>query len=405
MLLDVIGYNSWAKFEFIFTASFPHKMNVSICKSPLDQTAADAIVVGLFVDEKLAGAAADADRATDGLLTKLIEREEITGNKFELTTLLAPPGIAAEQLLVLGLGERKKFNAGVAYRTSAAAAKHLAGKARAKVAYFLGDISAEQTQSAIAGALVGCQGQDIYRAKKKQHPFGELLWATSDGLAGRDEATIGRGQILGESMNLTRRLVNEPPQEIYPETFAARADEVAKQCGLECEIWDQGRLEKERCGSLLAVARGSDRPPRLVILRYKGGKAGAPTLALVGKGVTFDSGGLSLKPSDSMLTMKCDMAGAATVLGAMYAIAKLKLPINVVALMGLVENMTGPAAYKLGDVLTARNGRTIEVHNTDAEGRLVLADVLCVTVDYRSCHAHRGMRRCIRNGNGWGDDK
>ena len=182
-------------------------------------------------------------------------------------------------------------------------------------------------------------------------------------------------------MNLTRHLVNEPPDNIYPETFAARAAEVAKAAGLECEIWDQPRLEKERCGSLLAVARGSSRPPRLVILRYRGGKPNAPTLALVGKGVTFDSGGLSLKPSDGMLTMKCDMAGAATVLGAMQAIACLKLPVNIVGLVGLVENMTGPAAFKLGDVLTARSGRTIEVHNTDAEGRLVLADVLNVALD------------------------
>ncbi len=162
-----------------------------------------------------------------------------------------------------------------------------------------------------------------------------------------------------------------------------RLREVAKANGLECEIWDQARLEHERCGSLLAVARGSSRPPRLVILRYTGTKTDAPMLALVGKGVTFDSGGLSLKPTDSMLTMKCDMAGAATVLGAMQAIARLKLPINVVGLMGLVENMTGPAAFKLGDVLTARSGRTIEVHNTDAEGRLVLADVLNVALDQK----------------------
>jgi leucyl aminopeptidase len=131
----------------------------------------------------------------------------------------------------------------------------------------------------------------------------------------------------------------------------------------------------------LAVARGSNRPPRLVILRYRGGAADAPTLGIVGKGVTFDSGGLSLKTPEGMLTMKCDMAGAATMLAAMQAIARLKLCANVVGLAGLVENMTGPGAYKLGDVLHARSGKTIEVHNTDAEGRLVLADVLNVAVE------------------------
>jgi leucyl aminopeptidase len=355
-------------------------MNIKHCQSPLAQTAADAVVLGLFANEKPSDAKAPpavaaADKATDGLLSKLIQREEISGKKSELTTLFSPPGIAAGQVLVVGLGEREKFDADGAFRAAAAAAKQLAGKKRATVAFFLGDMKADQTEAAVAGAIVGCQGQDLYRAEKKRLPFEDILWS------GSDEKTIANGAALGESMNLTRRLVNEPPDNIYPETFAARAAEVAKANGLECEIWDQARLEKERCGSLLAVARGSSRPPRLVILRYRGAKPDASTLALVGKGVTFDSGGLSLKPTDSMLTMKCDMAGAATVLGAMQAIARLKLPINVVGLMGLVENMTGPAAYKLGDVLTARSGRTIEVHNTDAEGRLVLADVLNVALD------------------------
>jgi len=149
------------------------------------------------------------------------------------------------------------------------------------------------------------------------------------------------------------------------------------------EVWDRARLTAERCGSLLAVGRGSDREERLVILKYSGGPASSPPLALVGKGVTFDSGGLSIKPTDGMKTMKCDMAGAATVLGAMQAIAKLKLPINVIGLCGLVENMLGGSAFKLGDVLHARSGKTIEVLNTDAEGRLVLADVLDVALQHQ----------------------
>jgi leucyl aminopeptidase len=146
-------------------------------------------------------------------------------------------------------------------------------------------------------------------------------------------------------------------------------------------VWDEKRLESERCGSLLAVARGSQRPPRLVQIEYRGGKPGDAPIALVGKGVTFDSGGLSLKPTDSMTTMKCDMAGAAAVLATLAAAARLKLPVNIVGLMGLVENMPSGTAMKLGDVLTARSGKTIEVLNTDAEGRLVLADVLNVALD------------------------
>ncbi len=224
-------------------------------------------------------------------------------------------------------------------------------------------------------ALVGCQGQDLYRAEKKRYPFARLLWS------GRHAGALKTGQIIGESINLTRGLVNSPADVIYPETFAERAIEVAGSCGLEIDVWDEKKLAAERCGALLAVAQGSSRPARLVILRHNGGSAKSPTLGIVGKGVTFDSGGLSLKPSDAMLTMKCDKAGACTMLGAMQAIARLKLPVNVIGIAGLVENMTGPAAMKLGDVLVARNGRTIEVHNTDAEGRLVLADALAVAID------------------------
>jgi leucyl aminopeptidase len=221
---------------------------------------------------------------------------------------------------------------------------------------------------------MGCQGQDLYRTEKKRYPFGDVMWA------GASQHSLTAGRVLGESINLARRLVNQPPQELYPETFAALAAETAEDVGLAVELWDHDRLERERCGALLAVAQGSARPPRLVILRHRGGQPDGAPLAFVGKGVTFDSGGLSLKPNDSMKTMKCDMAGAATVLAAMAAIARLKLPVNAVGLMGLVENMPSGTAMKLGDVLRARNGKSIEVMNTDAEGRLVLADVLDVTV-------------------------
>jgi leucyl aminopeptidase len=179
---------------------------------------------------------------------------------------------------------------------------------------------------------------------------------------------------------LARRLVNHPPNIIYPEAFVEIAEQACRESGLAYEVWDEKRLEDERCGSMLAVARGSDRPPRLLILRYKG--ADHAPLAIVGKGVTFDSGGLSLKPPDNMKTMKCDMAGAATTLATMQAIAALRLPVHVIGFAGLVENLISGSAYKVGDVLTARSGKTIEVLNTDAEGRLVLADVLDVALGF-----------------------
>jgi leucyl aminopeptidase len=351
-------------------------MQIGFSTTPLADFDADAIVVPLFSDSTSLGPIAEVDRATGGLVTRLIEQKELTGKKYELVPLLAPAGIKARQVLIVGLGDGDKLDTMTAYRASAAASRHLAGKERGRVAFYLGDaIRPEQQEHAIAGAIVGCQGQDLYRSERKRHPFSELQFA------GGNESSIPAGSILGESVNLARRLVNEPPQEIYPESFAAHAREVAQSCGLEIDIWDEKRLDQERCGSLLAVARGSSRPPRLVTLRYRGAATNAPSLAIVGKGVTFDSGGLSLKTPEGMLTMKCDMAGAATMLGAMQAIAQLKLPCNVVGLAGLVENMTGPNAYKLGDILHTRAGKTIEVHNTDAEGRLVLADVLNVAVE------------------------
>ena len=171
-----------------------------------------------------------------------------------------------------------------------------------------------------------------------------------------------------------------PPCDLYPETFATAAADLGRMTGFEVEVWDESRLAAERMGSLLGVAQGSHRPPRLAILRYTG-NPGGPTLGLVGKGVTFDSGGLSLKTTEHMVDMKCDMAGAAAVLAGVQAIAELKLPVNVLGVMALVENMPSGKALKLGDVLTARNGKTIEVLNTDAEGRLILADALCYAAE------------------------
>jgi leucyl aminopeptidase len=345
--------------------------------SRANETEADAIAVGVFEDTPLGEAAAAVDSALGGAIRSLQGRKEFTSRSYEMAPLLVSVG-RARQVLVVGLGKRDEFDAGSAFRAASAAARHLAGKPRAAVALFLDEgWPAEWTENGVCGAINGCEGQDLYRAEKSRHPFGTLAWS------GGDNEAIAKGRILGDAMNLTRRLVNEPADEIYPETFAERAAEMAGRNGIEVEIWDQPRLEAERCGALLAVAKGSSRPPRIVALRYHGAAKGAPTLAIVGKGVTFDSGGLSLKTPEGMFTMKCDKAGASTMVGAMQAIAQLKLPINVLGIAGLVENMTGPAAMKLGDVLRARNGKTIEVHNTDAEGRLVLADLLSLVVEWK----------------------
>lgn len=340
-------------------------------------TPCDALVLFLVEGGVGAGVAAEIDRATGGLLARLATAGELTGKRYECVPVLAAPGVAAGQLVVIGLGGRETVDAGVIHRAAATAARHLAGRPRAKVTFAAEAWwSPRQVEEAVAGAAVGMVGQDIYRAERKRTPFGTTAWL------GAPADAVAAGAAIAAGVNLARRLVNESPDDMYPESFAEEAAAVAGRAGLEIEIWDEERLRRERCHAILAVGRGSTRPPRLVILRHRGVKGrgvdAGPDLALVGKGVTFDSGGLSLKPSDSMLTMKMDMSGGAAVLAAIATIAALKVPLDVVAAVGLVENMTGPSAYKLGDVITARSGTTIEVHNTDAEGRIVLADVLDV---------------------------
>jgi leucyl aminopeptidase len=339
-----------------------------------DTIVADVLVVFMTEGGVAAGMAAEVDRATGGLLTRLADSGDVSGKRYECVPLLAPPGLQVGQLLVVGLGKREDVDLGTCFRAAASAARLIAARPRAKVVFLAescwDDAQAEQ---AVAGGIAGMVGQDLYRAEKKRTPFGETLWI------GISTEIVARGAILGDGVNLARRLVNLPPDDLYPESFAEQAATVASHTGMQIEIWDEDRLAHEGCRAMLAVGRGSARPPRLVLLTYRGrGGDAPPDLALVGKGVTFDSGGLSLKPSEGMLTMKCDMAGGATMLAAAATIATLKLPINLVAAIGLVENMTGPAAYKLGDVITARSGTTIEIHNTDAEGRVVLADVLDV---------------------------
>lgn len=333
----------------------------------------DAVVLGVFCDGPLSESARAIDVATGGLLSDLRERGEFTGKLAEMLPLYRLSGVRSPLVLVVGMGKQAEMGPTAAGRAAGAAAKWLAAKQRNSAAFYLAEgIDPRLAEIMIAAAVVGGAGQDLYRAQRNRHAVHEISWPSVA------EEIRNSGIILGEACNLTRLAVNQPPNKLFPESFAAEAARIAKENGLDCEIWDAIRLNQERCGSLLAVAQGSSNPPRLVILSYQGAAREKPILGLVGKGVTFDSGGLSLKPTEGMTTMKCDMAGAATVLGAMQAIARLKLPINVLGLLGLVENMPSGNCLKLGDVLTARSGKTIEVLNTDAEGRLVLADVLDV---------------------------
>ena len=321
-------------------------MNVSSAPSIVSAESnldAEVVICGVGSDLKLGPVATKLDELTGNAIQRLIECEEITGKLCEKTIVLSPSGLAASHLVVIGLGDEPSISQ--AFRAAAVAMKAVSGKQRGRVLYAFDEgWTAEQCQAAVAGSVVGSAGQDLYRDKKKRFAPETVLWS------GFADEVCQQGADLGQSVNLTRRLVNTPAGDMYPESFADEALVVAEELGLGIEIWDEKKLHAERCESLLAVARAAGRAPRLVIMKYRGGSDESVPLALVGKGVTFDSGGLSLKSSDGMKTMKCDMAGAATVLGAMRAIAMQKLPLNVIGIMGLVENMVGPDSYKLGDV-------------------------------------------------------
>jgi leucyl aminopeptidase len=353
-------------------------MNIRFENAAWKDVAADWLVVPVTEGAELADWLHGLDEAAGGLVRRLQERGDLTGKAGDLCPVLSTTGVAADRLLFVGTGPAGEIDLARLERSVRAALRHVTTKPDRRVAVAwptARDIApADVVRSLAIAAEVAGVGQAVYQSERPRHPLKELviLHEGSDEL----KRAANVGMVLGESINLTRDLVNRCADEIFPAAVADRARAVAEKFGLNCEVLKPDRIESERMGALLAVAKGSDKPPRVVVLGHLGGGTGAPTLALVGKGVCFDSGGLSIKPSEGMNTMKGDMAGAATVLGAMAAIARLKLPVNVVGYLGLVENMISGSSYKLGDVLTARNGVTIEVLNTDAEGRLVLADVL-----------------------------
>jgi leucyl aminopeptidase len=364
-------------------------MRLTLQSAPLTEIVSDWLVVPVWEKEPLTGAAQELDARLGGVLAKLREQGDVAGKAKELTPLFQSADLAAKRVLLLGLGQRSNADFASLLACTAAAAKMLSTRPAGSVAMRLPDGVPTLTADAVVRACAhgfyqGSSTAGIRKSAMERTPPQEVCFVAGSVDSSLQDA-VKRVEIEGRATNLARELVNLPPCDLYPETFAERARDVATKTGLDLQVFDEQQLVVERMNSLLAVARGSDRPPRLVVLQHRRG-GDRPTLALVGKGVTFDSGGLSLKTTDQMVDMKCDMAGAAAVLAAMQAIAELQLPVNVLGVMALVENMPSGKAMKLGDVLRARNGKTIEVLNTDAEGRLILADALAYAVDRKAAH-------------------
>lgn len=370
-------------------------MEINFSNQPIKDVACDGLVVGVTYQQAdkrtpvFSQAARAVDDALGGLLQELFASGEFKGEAGELTTVHTMGKLATPRVVFAGLGKQEKLQTLAILRAYGAAARHLqqAGARDIALASLLEDASLDmetQTQATIEGALLGIytfkkyQKTDAYGNGRGINKISVLADAADHA---RLQSALKRAVALAEAANFTRDLVNEPPNVLTPTELANRASLVAKRFELDFEVLDRPQMQELGMGGLLGVSQGSREPAKFIIMHYRG----TPTrsekdLTLVGKGITFDTGGISIKPAEGMHKMKGDMAGAAAVIGAMYAIAALKPAINVTVLVPTTENMPGGGAYRPGDILRIMNGKTIEIVNTDAEGRLVLADALSYAI-------------------------
>ncbi|WP_431946382.1 leucyl aminopeptidase [Actinacidiphila sp. bgisy167] len=343
---------------------------------------ADAVVVGVTKGAKgpeVAAGAEAVDKAFSGRLAATLETLGASGAEGEVTKLPAPNGLKSSVVLAVGLGEGPAD--GAAYDTEAlrkaagAAARALAGSKKA--AYALPVQDADAVQALAEGALLGAYAYTAYQSSNGKAPVAEVALVGAKPRDKAHKAAVERATVIAAEVNRARDLINMPPNDLHPKSFAAVAQEAAKEHGLKIEVLDEKALVKGGYGGIMGVGQGSANPPRLVKIAYTGAKGrNAKHLALVGKGITYDSGGISLKPAGHNETMKCDMSGAAAVLSTVVAAARLGLPVNVTGWLALAENMPSGSAARPGDVLRMYGGKTVEVLNTDAEGRLVMADAI-----------------------------
>jgi leucyl aminopeptidase len=356
-------------------------MQITLETKPFATLETDALVSYVFENtDPVQGRIAELDQFTDGLLRKLATSGELTGKTLEMTLVHAPRGLKAARLLLVGAGKRDKFDTAVLRKVAGAALRYLKSRGVKQFAFVLRENeSVEAAAQAVAeGALTANFESDKYKTDKKDAKSVDSIILT--GFPEQDRAAaergLARGRVIAESQNFARDLINEPSNKLTPMTLAEKAEAMAKEAGLTVEILDEKRIADLKMGALLSVAQGSVEPPRMMVVTYtpSNPKPGAPVIGLIGKAVTFDTGGISIKPSDGMEKMKYDMAGGATMLGVMRALAALKPNVKVICVVPSTENMPGGRAQKPGDIQTAMSGKTIEVLNTDAEGRLILAD-------------------------------
>ena len=364
-------------------------MEIKVVSDDITGIQVDAIVVNLFEEVKHPGGATGAvDKALSGAITKLIEQGEIKGKLNEVSIIHSLDKIPARIIAVAGLGKQSEFTLNKIRGVTAEVSRSLRKLNCQRIATIVhgagaGGIEPKAASQAMAeGTLLGLYSFRKHITKETEHQDIEQVLIVERDAAKLQALEQGcqTGKVLAEATNLARDLVNEPSNYMTPSDMAQVAEKLAKTYSLDLTILEREQMEKEGMGALLGVARGSRQPPKLIILSYKGDETSPDTMGFIGKGITFDSGGISIKPSEGMAEMKGDMSGGATVMAALSAIAQLKPKINVTGIVPATENLPGGNAIKPGDILKALNGKTIEVVNTDAEGRLILADALAYAV-------------------------
>ena len=370
-------------------------MNTNLSSSVPSQLETDCLVVVVLdrsedrqksdrsEKDKPAPALESSDAAVREGAMDVLSSGEVTGKAFETTLLHNPTGLKAKRLLLLGGGKAKAFSAAELRKLAGAAVRTLKGKSIRTFAFVLPESAVaanEGVRAIVEGAFVGDFDPGYYKSDRKDKDNDQKIDEVTVVVPGDTkplESAMHAGRVVAESQNFTRDLVNEPSNRMTPTILAERAKKMAADVGLRCEVHGADEIRQLKMGAFWGVAQGSDEPPALIVLRYEPeGAAKDVHLGLVGKGVTFDTGGISIKPAAGMEKMKYDMAGAATMIGAMRAIALLKPKVKVTAIICATENMPSGKAQKPGDVQIAMSGKSIEIINTDAEGRLILADGL-----------------------------
>jgi leucyl aminopeptidase len=356
-------------------------MQVRISTDAAASVATGALVIPVFSDKQLDGIAHDIDVLTGGALADVLASGEIAGKANELALVHAKEA-PFKRVALVGLGDRAKYTPGVLARAAGTVVRSLGKRNVSALAFVLPAEAAADAMLAASAIAEGAIAATLDTTTYRTEPDAPVVTADVAILAGGFDraaldAGLHRGTVLGEAINAARLMALTPGNDMTPTHLANRAKELGAEAGLTVDVLDEAQMSAKGMGSLLGVSRGSDEPATLTVMTYRGDPESDELLALVGKGLTFDSGGISIKPAENMHEMKYDMSGGAGVIAAMSAIGKLKPKLNVIGVIPSSENLPGPKAMKPGDILRAMNGKTIEVINTDAEGRLILADALC----------------------------